>query len=58
MKDWPNAYYVLKLRILREVKGKYDPFNVFNFPQSIPPPALSPIDEDDYSVGDEENPTE
>ncbi len=37
IKDWPTAYYGRNLRMLREVKGKYDPFNVFNFPQSIPP---------------------
>jgi FAD/FMN-containing dehydrogenase len=37
IKDWPTAYYGRNLRMLREVKGKYDPFNVFHFPQSIPP---------------------
>lgn len=37
IKDWPITYYGGNLKRLREVKMKYDPFNLFHFPQSIPP---------------------
>lgn len=36
-KDWPDLYYGKNFKRLTQVKAKYDPENVFNFPQSIPP---------------------
>lgn len=37
IKDWPKAYYGSNFDRLTRVKTKYDPENVFNYPQSIPP---------------------
>lgn len=37
IKDWPTAYYGGNFQLLRAVKTAYDPFNLFKFPQSIPP---------------------
>lgn len=37
IKNWPKAYYGGNFDRLTRVKAKYDPKNVFNYPQSIPP---------------------
>jgi FAD/FMN-containing dehydrogenase len=35
--DWESEYYGPNVDRLRQVKAKYDPHNVFNFEQSVPP---------------------
>ena len=35
--DWQHAYYGANLAELRRVKSKYDPGNLFDFAQSVPP---------------------
>jgi FAD/FMN-containing dehydrogenase len=37
IQDWPEDYYGANFHRLTKVKAKYDPKNVFKFPQSIPP---------------------
>ena len=37
IRNWPEAYYGTNFKRLTLVKAKYDPENVFNYPQSIPP---------------------
>lgn len=36
IKHWPQAYYGTNFVRLKQIKKKYDPHNVFCFPQSIP----------------------
>lgn len=35
--NWPKAYYGSNFQRLTQVKAKYDPDNIFRYPQSIPP---------------------
>ena len=37
IENWSQAYYGSNFKRLTQVKAKYDPKNVFNYPQSIPP---------------------
>ncbi|MEI4828619.1 FAD-binding oxidoreductase [Bacillus sp. FJAT-53711] len=37
IEKWPEAYYGNNFKRLTQVKAKYDPENIFKFPQSIPP---------------------
>lgn len=37
IKNWPEAYYGGNFKRLTQVKAKYDPKNIFKYPQSIPP---------------------
>lgn len=37
IRHWHKAYYGSNFQKLTQVKAKYDPENIFNYPQSIPP---------------------
>ncbi|GAB3963942.1 FAD-dependent oxidoreductase [Plantactinospora veratri] len=37
MSEWETAYWGSNFDRLRRIKGKYDPYNVFQYEQSIPP---------------------
>ncbi|MEU1593445.1 FAD-binding oxidoreductase [Streptomyces sp. NPDC005708] len=39
--DWETAYWGSNFDRLREIKAKYDPYNVFQYEQSIPPASRS-----------------
>ena len=40
MADWETAYWGCNFDRLRKIKAKYDPHNVFQYEQSIPPPSV------------------
>lgn len=40
MQDWETAYWGSNFERLREIKAKYDPHNVFQYEQSVPPASL------------------
>ncbi|WP_250401198.1 FAD-binding oxidoreductase [Streptomyces cellostaticus] len=40
MQEWETAYWGSNFDRLREIKAKYDPYNVFKYEQSIPPATL------------------
>lgn len=42
IKNWSKAYYGRNFERLTEVKAKYDPENIFHYPQSIPPAFCLP----------------
>jgi FAD/FMN-containing dehydrogenase len=37
MQDWATAYWDSNFDRLRKIKAKYDPYNIFQYEQSIPP---------------------
>ncbi len=37
MQDWPTAYWGPNFDRLRKIKTKYDPHNIFQYEQSVPP---------------------
>ncbi len=37
--NWRQAYYGANYARLSRIKGRYDPHQLFNFPQAITPPA-------------------
>ncbi|MEV6024361.1 FAD-binding oxidoreductase [Streptomyces sp. NPDC052036] len=41
MQEWETAYWGSNFDRLREIKAKYDPHNVFQYEQSIPPASSS-----------------
>ena len=41
IRNWSEAYYGGNFKRLTQIKAKYDPENVFHFPQSIPPVGSS-----------------
>jgi len=69
LKDYQMAYYGLYVNVLHDIKTKYDPSNVFSFPQSIHPsqnpapelctadlkPPFSDNSKTDESVGEVES---
>ncbi|WP_327189885.1 FAD-binding oxidoreductase [Streptomyces xinghaiensis] len=43
MQDWETAYWGSNFDRLRRIKAKYDPHNVFQYDQSIPPATRRPV---------------
>ncbi len=37
IENWPQGYYGCNFHRLTRIKAKYDPMNIFHYPQSIPP---------------------
>ena len=42
MQEWATAYWGSNVDRLRKIKAKYDPYNVFQYEQSIPPAGPCP----------------